>query len=166
MQWLNRLADAVQITFYMEYLARPLDHLEMLVEAPRLRLSLYRSADDRKGAPYPARRIAQAGYDSENLILAQAGLAEQAFLYMDMNDPHSAMRALDKQEQFCRRLGDPERLAVCLINNAVVGGRDRRTGLAKPKEAQAPGQGLARWGYRDLTGIKKCDAIPRRERQR
>src|SRR5947209_7942381 len=82
----------------------PLDHLEMLVEAPRLRLSLYRSADDRKGAPYPARRIAQAGYDSENLILAQAGLAEQAFLYMDMNDPHSAVRALDKQEQFCAGL--------------------------------------------------------------
>jgi WD40 repeat protein len=149
LQRAQELAEAVKITFQMEHLARPLSDMEVLVKALRLRLSLCRSANDWKGALDAARLITQAGYDSEDLIVTQAGLSEQAFLHMDMQETELAMRAFDTQERICRRLGDPERLAVCLINTAVVGGRDPRIGLQKAKEAQTLIEG------HDLSDLKR-----------
>jgi WD40 repeat protein len=137
LQRVGKLREAVQLTFEMEELARNLRQLEPLVTVLRQRVILCRSANDLSGAVAAAGMIVQLGNDSHNLEIAQAGLGEQAFLYLDMKDAQSALRALDNQEQVCRLLQDPESLAVCLINSAVVPGRDKRVSTMKAKEAHA-----------------------------
>jgi uncharacterized membrane protein len=42
---------------------------------------------------------------------------------------------LDDQEQVCRQLGDPQLLAVCLLNNSLTKTGEKAVALAKAREA-------------------------------
>ena len=137
LQRLGRLNEAVQVTFEMERLGRAMTSFESLISTLRHRINLCRSGGDYVQAIDAARKIVQAAYEANNLEVAEAGLEEQAFLCINMNDSQSAMQSFDLQEKVCRRLGNPERLAICLINNAVVGTRAKESSLAKAREAAA-----------------------------
>jgi hypothetical protein len=128
-------SEAIQITFEMERLSRSSNQVQALIGALRQRVRLCKSANDLQAALDASQLIVQVGGEANDLQTVQAALAEQAFIHMDTQSG-LAGEILDNQEQVCRQLGDPQLLAVCLINNSLTKTGEKAPALAKAREAQ------------------------------
>ena len=130
------IGEAVAITKEMEQLSRDSNDAPALIQALWQRVKLYRLVGNLDDMLCTLSLIIQAGYDSNDLKTAQAGLAEQAFIHMDRRQADLAGRVLNAQEEVCRRLGDPRLLVACLINNSLMKAGDKSRALAMAREAR------------------------------